>query len=215
MGWLDAIGWLGSALLVYSVMQARVLRFRVLNLAACIVLTGYNAALEIWPMVAMNIALLLINLWHIRTLVATRHDADSYAVLEVGVHDAYLQHVIAVHAADIAKFQPDLVPFDQYTEDDDSGIHAFIVQRGDETVGVVLIRVEGPRALVLLDYVTPRYRDFSPGAFVWRHSNVLAGRGITSVITSPMMVGAYYERVGFSARPDGSYELVLPSAPAG
>lgn len=206
MGWLDAIGWLGSALLVYSVMQARVLRFRVLNLGACIVLTGYNAALEIWPMVAMNIALMLINLWHIRTLVATRHDAASYAVLEVGGQDSYLRHVLAVHAADIAKFQPDLA-FDGTGPGD----HAFVVQRGDETVGVVLIRVDGTQALVLLDYVTPRYRDFSPGEFVWRHSNVLAGRGITTVITSPKMVGAYYERLGFSPRPDGSYELALPA----
>lgn len=203
MGWLDAIGWLGSALLVYSVMQARVLRFRVLNLAACVVLTGYNAALEIWPMVAMNIALLVINLWHIRTLVATRHDTEAYAVLEVGNQDAYLRHVLGVHAEDIVKFQPD-VAFDEHT-------HAFIVQRGDETVGVVLLRIEGDRAEVLLDYVTPRYRDFSPGEFVWRHSNVLSGHGISTVVTSPTMVGAYYARLGFTPRPDGSYELALPA----
>ena len=38
-------------------MQARLLRFRVLNLFACVVLTGFNAALSIWPMVAMNLAL--------------------------------------------------------------------------------------------------------------------------------------------------------------
>ena len=57
MSWLDLIGWCGSALLVVSLMQARVLRFRVLNLVACVVLTGFNAALEIWPMVAMNIVL--------------------------------------------------------------------------------------------------------------------------------------------------------------
>ena len=36
MDWLDVIGWLGSALLIYSVMQARVLRFRVLNTVACL-----------------------------------------------------------------------------------------------------------------------------------------------------------------------------------
>ncbi|MCX6395840.1 MAG: hypothetical protein NTV23_05095 [Propionibacteriales bacterium] len=209
MGWLDAIGWIGSALLVYSVMQARVLRFRVLNLAACVVLTGYNAALEIWPMVAMNIALMAINLWHIRTLLATRHDTDSYVVLEVGRQDTYLQHVLRTHWDDILRFQPDLTLLDG--QGDDS--HAFIVQRGDETVGVVLIRIDGPQATVLLDYVTPRYRDFSPGQFVWRHSNVLAGRGITSVLTSPTMVGAYYERVGFSSRPDGSYELRLTAPP--
>ena len=54
------------------------LRFRVLNLFACVVLTGFNAALEIWPMVAMNVALCLINLWHIRKLVA---DAPRRGVL--------------------------------------------------------------------------------------------------------------------------------------
>jgi hypothetical protein len=204
MSWLDALGWVGSALLIYSVMQARVLRFRVLNLAACVVLTGFNAALEIWPMVAMNIALTAINLWHIRALVSTRHDTASYAVLEVGGQDEYLRHVLRVHEADILRYQPDLT-FDGAAED----TLAFIVQRDDETVGVVLLRIAGTTALVLLDYVTPRYRDFSPGQFVWRHSNVLAGRGLTQVVTSPTMVGAYYAKLGFAARGDGSFELSL------
>src|SRR5580765_7196447 len=109
MSWLDVLGWLGSALLVYSVMQARVLRFRVLNLAACIVLIVFNAALGIWPMVAMNIALCLINAWYIRTLVGTRHDEESYVVLEVGGDDEYLRHVLRVHESDVLAFQPDLV----------------------------------------------------------------------------------------------------------
>jgi len=204
MSWLDALGWLGSALLVYSVMQARVLRFRVLNLAACVVLIVFNAALGIWPMVAMNVALCLINAWHIRHLVGTRHDEETYAVLEVGGQDEYLRHVLRVHEADILAFQPDFV-----WDGADTDRLAFIVQRGDETVGVVLLRVEGTTAHVLLDYVTPRYRDFSPGRFVWKSSRVLADRGITEVITSPTMVGAYYERLGFSALRDGSYPLGL------
>lgn len=204
MPWLDIVGWLGSALLIYSVMQARVLRFRVLNLAACVVLTGFNAALEIWPMVAMNVALMAINAWHIRTLVTTRHDAASYAVLEVGGQDEYLRHVLRVHEADILRFQPDLV-WDGAAE----GNASFIVQRDDETVGIVLLHVENAIATVLLDYVTPRYRDFSPGQFVWRHSQALAGRGLTKVVTSPQMVGAYYQRLGFTARADGAYELEL------
>lgn len=41
---LDIVGWGGSALLIYSVMQARVLRFRVVNLVASVVLSGFNAA---------------------------------------------------------------------------------------------------------------------------------------------------------------------------
>jgi hypothetical protein len=204
MSWLDALGWLGSALLVYSVMQARVLRFRVLNLAACVVLTGFNAALGIWPMVAMNVALCAINVWHVRALVRTRHDTEEYAVLEVGGQDEYLRHVLRVHEADILRFQPDLV-----WDGADADNLAFVVQRGDETVGVVLLHREGSTAHVLLDYVTPRYRDFAPGAFVWRHSDVLAGRDLTTVVTSPVMVGPYYDRLGFTPRPDGSFELSL------
>lgn len=205
MPWLDVVGWLGSALLIYSVMQARVLRFRVLNLAACLVLIGFNAALSIWPMVAMNIALCLINLWHIRRLVSTRHDDATYEVLEVGPQDEYLRHVLRVHEADILKYQPDLT-WDGAAQ----GSVAFLVQRGDETVGVVLVHDDGSTvARVQLDYVTPRFRDFSPGEFVWRRSQALRDRGFTKVVTPAHMVGAYYGRLGFTRTPDGAYEREL------
>jgi hypothetical protein len=198
MSWLDLIGWCGSALLVVSLMQARVLRFRVLNLVACIVLTGFNAALEIWPMVAMNIVLSVINLWHIRKLVATRHDDAVYDVLEVGPDDEYLRHVLRIHEADILEYQPDLV-----WDGAAPGRLAFLVQRGDETVGVVLVRDDGDGvARVQLDYVTPRYRDFSPGEFVWRRSTVLRERGFHRVVTPAHMVGAYYGRLGFERDTD-------------
>ena len=192
MPWLQITGWLGSALLIYSVMQARVLRFRVLNLAASAILAGFNAALEIWPMVAMNIALCGINLWHIRSLVGTRHDDQTYEVLEVGGQDEYLRHVLRVHAADILRYQPDF-SWDGAVW----GSLAFLVLCAVETVGVVLVRDEGDGvARVVLDYVTPRFRDFSPGEFVWRHSTVLRERGFQRVVTPAHMVGAYYGRLG-------------------
>lgn len=76
---------------------------------------------------------------------------------------------------------------------------------------MVLVRDDGDGvARVQLDYVTPRFRDFSPGEFVWRRSGVLRDRGFTSVQTPPHMVGAYYERLGF--RPDpttGGWTLTL------
>lgn len=209
MPWLDIIGWLGSALLIYSVMQARVLRFRVLNLAASAILAGFNAALEIWPMVAMNIALCGINLWHIRALVSTRHDAETYEVLEVGPRDAYLRHVLQVHRADILRYQPDFSWEPPGNGAPDRQV-AFLVQRGDETVGVVLIRDNGDGvAHVLLDYVSPRFRDFSPGEFVWKRSHALRERGFTRVVTPPHMVEPYYDRLGFRPLEDGAYALDL------
>jgi len=197
MTWLDALGWAGSALLVYSLMQARVLRFRVLNLVACVVLTIFNGLLGIWPMVAMNIVLSAINLYFLRKLLTERHDEAAFSAVEVGANDDFLRHVLRVHGADILKFQPDFV-----WDGAESGNHAFLVLNGDEVVGAVLLHDEGAGvAQVVLDYVTPRFRDFSPGEFVWRRSGLLRDAGYTKVLTPAGMVGAYYDKLGF--RPDG------------
>ena len=184
------MGWGGSALLVFSLMQARVLRFRVLNTVACVILTAFNAFLGIWPMVAMNVVLCAINLWFIVKLTRERHDEAAFDVLRVRSSDAYLAHVLRVHGADITKFQPD------FTGVSPSSI-VYLVQKGDETVGVVVLRVKDGTAQVDLDYVTPRFRDFSPGEFVWRQSHLLETLDVTRVVTPPGMQGAYYDRLGF------------------
>ena len=201
--WLDLLGWLGSALLVVSLLQTRVLRFRILNLAACLSLVLFNALIEVWPMVAMNIATSTINVFFLTRLLRDRHDENAFHVLQVEPRDAYFQHFLVVHAADIEKFHPAF----HGTEPDDL---AFQVEKGDETVGVVLIRREGDIAQVQLDYVTPRFRDFSPGEFVWRRTPRLRERGFRKVVTPVGMVNPYYDRLGHGFRREGdAYVLDL------
>jgi hypothetical protein len=204
--WLDAFGWAGSALLIDSLLQTRILRFRLLNLAASASLIAFNALVGVWPMVGMNIATTCINLWMIRGLLRARHDEASFEVLQVGSDEAYYQHFLHVHELDLERYFPAWGG----TRADDL---AFQVQRGDETVGVVLLRADDRDpavARVVLDYVTPRYRDFSPGEFVWRRWPRLRDRGFRRVETPPGMVSPYYDRldVGFR-REGGRYVLDL------
>ena len=203
--WLDLFGWAGSALLIVSLLQARVLRFRVLNLVAGLMLVVFNALIGVWPMVAMNLATSAINVWFIRRLLLDRHDGAAFRVLAVKSDDAYLAPRPAGAPGRRGRgYQPDFA-WDGVPRDDR---RPFLILRGDETVGVVIIRVDGDVAHVELDYVTKRFRDFSPGEFVWRESGVLRALGIRRVVTSPTMVDPYYERVGF--RRDGaSYVLAV------
>ena len=204
MGWLDVLGWAGSAMLIFSLMQARVLRFRLLNLLACTALVIFNGLLGIWPMVAMNLALCGINVWFIRKLLSERHSDVAFEVLQVGPLDEYLRHVLRVHAADIRNFQPGFT-WSPLT----AGQAAYLVQRGDETVGVFLVRDCGDGvAQVELDYVTPRFRDFSPGEFVFRQSSLFRDRGFRKVVTPAGMVAPYYGRLGLH-REGESYVLDL------
>ncbi len=199
MGWWEAIGWFGSALLVFSLMQARVLRFRVLNLAACVILVGFNAAVAVWPMVAMNVVLSGINLFFIWRLWSQRRDEGAYAVLEVSEDDRYLRHFLEVERADIARFFP---AFDGARPSAGERT-AYLVQRGNETAGVVIVADAGDgTAQVELDYVTPRFRDFTPGEFVYRRSGLFTGRGFRRILTPPGMVRAYYGRLGFTRQGD-------------
>ena len=201
--WLDILGWGGSALLVFSLLQASVLRLRTLNLVACVILLVFNAMIGVWPMVGMNAVLAAINVWFIVKLLRERHDDAAFTVVEVGPADEYLRHVLRVHGADILRFQPDLV----WDPSSERG-HAFVVLKDDETVGVVLVEADGTVARVQLDYVTPRYRDFSPGEFVWRRSGLLREHGFARVVTPPGMVAPYYDRLGFH-REGESYALEL------
>jgi hypothetical protein len=199
--WLDAVGWIGSGLLVWSLLQSRLLRLRALNLVGCLVLIGFNAVLHVWPMVGLNVVLAVINLWYLGQLLATRHDEKTYQVVRVGTDDEFLAHVLRTHGADIARFNPEF----QFAQGPDRS--AYLVLRGDDLVGVVLVRaVDGSTAQVELDYVTQRFRDLTPGEFVYRRSHLFTDRGFRRVLTPPGMVAPYYARLGFRKAGD-SYLL--------
>ncbi len=203
MGWVDALGWFGSALLVYSLLQARILRLRVLNTVACVILIVFNALVGVWPMVAMNVVLAAINSFFIVRMLRERGDEQAYTVLEVREDDAYLTHFLGVHRTDIDAF------FADFGRRGPGVRSSYLVQHGDETAGVIVVRDEGEGvAQVELDYVTPRYRDFTPGEFVFRRSGLFRDRGFSRVLTPPGMVSPYYDRVGFS-RDGDRYRLDL------
>jgi hypothetical protein len=147
------------------------------------------------------------------------------------VSDAYLHHVLRVHADDVARTHPTVSlaavmasdpapegggrgsgvgPTDGSPGAGGSGVRpgagsqeagrsAFLVLRGDETVGFVLVRDVGSGvAKVELDYVIPRFRDFTPGEFVYRRSGVFAGRGFTRLVADVELDPSdYFHAVGF------------------
>lgn len=190
--WLEAVGWIGSAVLVWSLLQTQLHRLRALNLVGCVVLIGYNAVVGVWPMVGLNVVLAVINVVHLFRMSRERHDAQAYEILEVSGDDDYLRHVLRVHEADIRHFNPDFV-HDPFTGDP-----AYLILKGDATVGVVMLRDMGDgRAQLLLDYVMPPYRDLSPGEFVFGPDGPFRARGFRRVRTPATMVDPYYERLGF------------------
>jgi len=199
---LEIIGWIGSILVVVSLTQSQVWRFRWMNLSGSVVATFYNAVIEVWPFAAMNGAIAIINVYWLIRLHREASDPAVFKALTVDPDNAYLQHVLEVHADDIQEHQPGFVA--------DAGGAAkarrtLLVVRGDEAVGVVAVRDLGDgKGEVELDWVKPRFRDFTAGQFVYRDSGALPEAGFSRVTVTPH--GAtdteYLRKTGFRLEGD-------------
>jgi hypothetical protein len=88
MNWGDfvvnAIGWIGTALVILSLAQARAIRLHVLNLSAALILVGYNALIGALPGIGLNAALVLVNAWRLWRLSVARATRTADAVSPPG-----------------------------------------------------------------------------------------------------------------------------------
>ena len=94
---------------------------------------------------------------------------------------------------------------------------AFLIVRGDETVGVVELADQGGgTGVVLLDWVSKRFRDFTPGEFVYRESGIVAGKGFARLVLPPTARAdaRYLARVGFRQE-GGVWSRVTPAMAGG
>lgn len=195
MTWFEAFGWLGSILVVVSLMLSNLRRFRTVNLAGSVIATIYNTAIEIWPFAAMNGAIALINIYWLIRLHRDRFVSQRYAALRADVSDDSVQHTLREHAAEIATFYP---RFDGSAGDE--GRHAFLIATGDVTAGLIVLRRTGAdSAEVELDFVTRAYRDYSPGEFVYRDSQLMPDLGLARLVVPRGTIGddRHFRRAGF------------------
>ena len=153
--------------------------------------------LGVWPMVGLNAALAVINVVQLRRLLSTRHDDAAYRVVEVRPDDALLAHLLTTHADDIRRTAP------AFAGPAEADLTAIVLD-GDQLVGVVVARDAGEgTAQVELDWVAPAYRDFTPGEFVYRRSDLFEQHGFRRAVAPPGMRDSadYLQRVGFRGDP--------------
>ncbi len=190
---LELFGWISSGLIVLSLAQGRVWRFRIINFVGAFMATIYNAILGIWPFAAMNLIITGLDAyWLVRLRRERDPQSEAYDVLEVGHDDAYLRHFLTIHADEVRRFYPGYDPGSDAAAD-------VLLLRGDEVIGAISISdIEEGVAKVSLDYVTERFRDASPGRYVYNDSRLFHQLG-ADAIELPASAGQKYLRaVGFS-----------------
>jgi hypothetical protein len=197
---VELIGYLGSVLVLVSMVMTSVIRLRVINLTGSVIFAAYALMIRSYPTAVMNICLAGVNIYH---LVRLLKEQKHYDLIKTDLGDGYVSYLLEHYAEDIRACFPE---FSLRGTDPDL---VLLVCCDSNPAGVFLGRTGGKGAVdVVLDYATPVYRDTSVGRYL--HGQ-LARQGyetLTFRAEAPRHT-AYMEKVGYEKQADGAYTLNL------
>ncbi|MDR1767227.1 MAG: YgjV family protein [Propionibacteriaceae bacterium] len=202
--YLEIFGWCGSALLVFSVLQTKFLRFRILNGVASLALMVYNACLGVWPAVAMNGVLVVINAYFLWRLTSEMRRQKAFSYAEAS--PATVEWFASRHGGDLLAFNPRFAKRGPDTK-------TVLLYHESTAIGLVAFDQTGAEADLLADYVVAAYRDYSPGQFVFSATGPLRAMGVARAVyrePGENVVG-YLEKLGFTGDSQ-AMALDLPEA---
>ncbi len=204
MIWLEAIGYLASALIVAGLLMTSVLRLRLLGLAGAILFSAYAVLIDAVPVLVTNGVIVFVHTYHLHRILRDRAHEEYFEVVPWRITGAYVPRFLRFWRDDIARFQPDFPGLrDEHK--------AFVVLRDVVPVGLVLYRHLGDgTARIDLDYVTPAHRDQRAARYVFDPTGPFPEQGIVRVETTGVTDAhrRYLERVGFVPAGD-TYRLAL------
>lgn len=194
---VEVIGYLGSGLVILSLLQKSILRLRTIGLVASLTFLVYSVTIEAYPIAVVNVVAASIHLYYLRRLV--RLKSEVFTILRLRPDGRYLRYFLDFYKDDIAtRYQPDFV----YEPAPD--VIAVFMLRDMVPAGLLVARLHGDSSFeVLLDYVIPQYRDFKLANWLYSEASGIVDETGSRVawtrVTTPDQRD-YFTRIGF--KPD-------------
>ncbi len=200
---IEAVGYLGSALVVVSLLMTRILRLRVIGLMGSATFLIYGLLIGSVPIIITNLVIIVINatfLWRANQIT------EWFYLLEVRPDSRYLEEFLRFHHDDILLSQPDW-----NGEVADTDLTVLVLR--DMQPAMAMVGSVGAGAMELrLDYAIPRFQDYRTGRFLYAaNAPFFIDRNITTLATTARTKRfvRYLEKVGFAESTAGRYERQL------
>ena len=148
---LEIVGYIGSALVVISMLMSSIVKLRVINTVGSIISGVYAVLCGALPLALMNACLITINLINLWKL--SKKQQEVFDLVKVEGNDGMLKHFLDHYKEDILKYFPELDP------ERCGACTSYIVTKDAAPVGILLGEQQGDAVDVLIDYSTPMYRD--------------------------------------------------------
>ncbi|MBP5659727.1 MAG: hypothetical protein J6X08_00180 [Lachnospiraceae bacterium] len=159
---IEAIGYVGTALVLISFLMTSVYKLRIINTAGSLISVIYGVIMQVYPTVVLNGALALINIFFLWRHLSYKNQ-KIYTAGKTYAGDPIVKMFLDKYREEIIKFFPSF------------GVAhlepniAYLIMCEDTMAGVMLGNLKENGELdIYLDFVTGTYRDFSVGKYLYR-----------------------------------------------
>ncbi len=191
MTWVEAVGYIASALVVLSLTMTSVVRLRLLSMTGGLIFVVYGALLPSIPIILTNAAVAAVNIWFLRRELGPHR---TIGAVPIAVDAPFLVDFLRAHSDDIRRTWP---AFDSLREE----TFVLLLMRDGLPAGVLAGRRDGTALALSLDYVMSAYRDSRIAAWLYTGPGVnqLRDAGFDSVVVERPTPGHsdYLRQVGF------------------
>ena len=199
---LECVGYLGSLLVLISMLMTSVVKLRIINMIGNAVCTAYAIVTNTWPIAALNACLFVINVYHLIRLFRVK---KQYEQVKTDLRDGYLSYLFDKNIDDIHTFFP------TFSRTAAEPTVTRLVLCGKDPAGLFLAKETGEDQKdleIILDYALPAYRDASVGRYLYKQ---LAAEGYRSLIFNVEASGhdAFMKKMGYKKREGGGHTLDL------
>ena len=205
----ELIGYLGSLLVIVSMLMTSVVKLRIINTIGSVIFGVYALLIHSYPTAVLQLFLIIINVINLYKLFSAKKE---FNVVQLSGNDLFAKHFLEQNTQDIKKYFPDFSEPDQLDT-------VYLVNSHSTCAGILVAKTEpkSPQTLfVQLDYTIPAYRDTSVAKFLFTY---LEAQGLqTFKVAATNLVPAhekYLKKMGFVKTADFYEKHSRPSANGG
>ncbi|HKI89676.1 MAG TPA: hypothetical protein VKA38_11665 [Draconibacterium sp.] len=189
---VEWIGYLASTVVLISLSLSSILRLRIVNLFGSALFSFYGFYIGSLPVGIMNLIIVFFNLYYLQKLMLKK---DNFEIIESDSNQEVIKKFLVYFKKDIQKYFP------EFKLQPGSRQLILMVMRNMNFAGLFIAREKDDILEVELDYVTPQYRDYKNGIFLFNHfSDAIKNKKYKAVKARsgiPQQI-IYLKKIGFA-----------------
>ena len=195
---IESLGYAASFIILVSLTMKSIVRLRWINAVGSLLFVVFAVLTRSWPTVAMNVGIIAIDVWYVSRLTVRKED---FRLIHAERTSAFLDFFYQTHAREISAI------FGEDAFIESRGFSYFV--RNAEIAGLFAWKVNSPtECRVMIDFVTPRYRDAKIGAYFFeQHLATFHERSCERLVceTTDARHARYLAKIGFTEEAPGFF----------